>query len=81
MQSIYQASEFYSKSKELFESASMNLRDRMSNSVEVLHQIAIHDRANRERMKILGLTCTVKEDTLALTSNKQAQLCLKEQYV
>ena len=45
----------------------MNLRDWMTNSDEVLNQIPIYDRANRERMKILGLTWTVKEDTLTLT--------------
>ena len=44
----------------------MNLRDWMSNSDEVLNQIPIYDRANRERMKILGLTWIVKEDTLTL---------------
>ena len=65
-QSILQAKEFCSKSKKIFESASMNLRDWMSNSDEVLNQIPIHDRANRERMKILGLTWIVKEDTLTL---------------
>ena len=65
-QSILQAKEFYSKSKKIFESASMNLRDWMSNSDEVLNQIPIYDRANRERMKILGLTWRVKEDTLTL---------------
>ena len=66
-QSEYQATEFYSESKQLFESASMNLRDWMSNSDEVLNQIPIYDRANRQKMKILGLTWTVKQDTLALT--------------
>ena len=42
-QSVYQAKEFYSKSKEIFESASMNLRDWMSNSDEVLNQIPIYE--------------------------------------
>ena len=65
-QSILQAKEFYSKSKKIFESASMNLRDWMSNSDEVLNQKPIYDRANSERMKILGLTWIVKEDTLTL---------------
>ena len=50
----------------------MNLRDWMSNNDEVLDQIPIYDRANRERMKILGLTWTVKDDTLALTHNIRA---------
>lgn len=65
-QTTHQAMELYSKSKELFIRASMNLRDWMSNSDKVMNQIPIYDRANRERMKILGLTWTVKEDTLTL---------------
>ena len=73
-QSILQAKDFYSKSKTIFESASMNLRDWMSNSDEVLNQIPIYDRANRERMKILGLTCIVKEDTLTLAHQNQSKL-------
>ena len=45
----------------------MNLRDWMSNSDEVLNQMPIYDRTNREHMKILGLTWIVKEDTLTLS--------------
>ena len=47
--SVYQAKEFYSKSKEIFESASMNLRDWMSNSDEVLNQIP-----NEKRSKMVN---------------------------
>ena len=46
----------------------MNLRDWMTNSQEVLNEIQTHDRANREDMKVLGLTWFVKEDCLAINS-------------
>ena len=46
----------------------MNLRDWMTNSQEVLNEIPTHDRANRENMKVLGLTWFIKEDCLAINS-------------
>ena len=52
----------YNVSKQVFKEAAMNLRDWMTNSQEVLNEIQIHDRANRENMKVLGLTWFVKED-------------------
>ena len=67
MQTASEAIEFYNVSKQLFKGAAMNLHDWMSNREDVLNQIPEHDRANRERMKILGLTWTVHEDSLAMT--------------
>ena len=67
MQTASEAIEFYNVSKQLFKGAAMNLCDWVSNREDVLNQIPEHDRANRERMKILGLTWTVHEDSLALT--------------
>ena len=61
-QTMSEAIEFYNVSKQLFKGAAMSLRDWMSNSEDVLNQIPVHDRANREKMKILGLTWTVKDD-------------------
>lgn len=66
-QSVNQAKELYTVSKQLFKDASMNLRDWMSNSQEVLDEIPVCDGAKGERMKILGLNWTVKEDYLTLT--------------
>ena len=51
-----------------FKGAAMNLRDRMTNSQEVLNEIPTHDRANRENMKVLRLTWFVEEDCLAINS-------------
>ena len=67
-QSIQEAVHLYNVSKQIFKGAAMNLRDWMSNSQEVLNEIPLWDRANRENMKVLGLTWFVKEDLLALNS-------------
>ena len=67
-QSIREAVHLYNVSKQIFKGAAMNLRDWMSNSQEVLNEIPLWDRANRENMKVLGLTWFVKEDLLALNS-------------
>ena len=67
-QSIQEAIHLYNVSKQIFKGAAMNLRDWMSNSQEVLNGISLWDRANKENMKVLGLTWFVKEDLLALNS-------------
>ena len=67
-QSCQEAVHLYNVSKQVFKGAAMNLRDWMTNSQEVLNEIPTHDRANRENMKVLGLTWFVKEDYLAINS-------------
>ena len=67
-QSCQEAVHLYNVSKQVFKGAAMNLRDWMTNSQEVLNEIPTHDRANRENMKVLGLTWFVKEDCLAINS-------------
>ena len=59
----------------------MNLRDWMSNSQEVLNEIPLSDRANRETIKILGLTWFVKEDCLAVNSQIKDENILSKQTV
>ena len=59
----------------------MNIRDWISNREEVMNEIPICDRANRARMKILGLTWTVKEDILTLTSQVLKNLGLTKRIV
>ena len=80
-QSIQEAVHLYNVSKQIFKGAAMNLRDWMSNSQEVLNEIPLWDRANRENMKVLGLTWFVKEDLLALNSQVRDENTLtKEQF-
>ena len=67
-QSCQEAVHLYNVSKQVSKGAAMNLRDWMTNSQEVLNEIPTHDRANRENMKVLGLTWFVKEDCLAMNS-------------
>ena len=64
--SVNKAMEFYNVSKQMFKEAAMILRDWMTNSQEVLNNIPIFDRANRKRMKILGLTWSVEDDNLSV---------------
>ena len=58
----------YNVSEQVFKWVAINLRDWMRNSQEVLNEIPTHDRANRENMKVLGLTWFVKKDCLAINS-------------
>ena len=56
----------------------MNHRDWMANSQKVLNEIPTHYTANRENMKVLGLTWFVKEDCLAINSQiKDEQIVSK----
>ena len=67
-QSCQEAVHLYNVSNQVFKGAAMNLWDWMTNSQEVLNEIPTHDRANRENMKVLGLTWFVKEDCLVINS-------------
>ena len=80
-QSCQEAVHLYNVSKQVFKGAAMNLRDWMTNSQEVLNEIPTHDRANRENMKVLGLTWFVKEDCLAINSRiKDEHIVSNEQF-
>ncbi|XP_071123445.1 uncharacterized protein [Mytilus edulis] len=46
----------------------MNLREWASNSQTFLECIPKEDQANREKLKVLGLTWTIKDDTLTVNS-------------
>ncbi|CAC5421232.1 unnamed protein product [Mytilus coruscus] len=58
----------YEEAKQIFSAASMNLREWASNSQKVLKCIPKEDQANREKLKVLGLTWTIKDDTLTVNS-------------
>ncbi|XP_063435905.1 uncharacterized protein LOC134716797 [Mytilus trossulus] len=58
----------YKEAKQIFSDASMNLREWASNSQQFLKCIPKEDQANREKLKVLGLTWTIKDDTLTVNS-------------
>ena len=66
-QPCQEAVHLYNVSKQVFKGAAINLRDWMTNS-QVLNEMPTHDRANRENIKVLGLTWFVKGDCLAINS-------------
>lgn len=68
--SASEAAEMYKEAKSIFQPASMNLRDWMSNSNEVMEIIPDVDRAHGESMNVLGHTWDVKKDSLCLKKNK-----------
>ena len=74
--SVQESISLYNVGKKLLNSAAMNLRDWMSNSEEVLHEIPECDKANREGIKVLGLAWSVKEDYLLLSSQRGDELIL-----
>ena len=80
-QSSQEAVHLYNASKQIFKGAAMNLRDWMSNSQEVLDEIPLSDRANREILKVLGLTWFVKEDCLAVNSQIKDENILSKRTV
>ncbi|VDI10963.1 Hypothetical predicted protein [Mytilus galloprovincialis] len=62
--------ELYTESKSIFQEASMNLRNWCSNSAQFMSNIPKQDQANRERMKVLGITWTIKDDKLSMSGPK-----------
>ncbi|MEW8544133.1 MAG: DUF1759 domain-containing protein, partial [Candidatus Thiodiazotropha sp.] len=67
---IKETIDFYVEAKEIFNKASMNLRDWMSNNESVMQEIPDDDRAKQGPMKILGLKWDVTNDAIGL--NKQS---------
>ncbi|EYC27487.1 hypothetical protein Y032_0009g755 [Ancylostoma ceylanicum] len=55
----------YEESKKIFSSIGMNLRDYLSNSVEVNERIKEHDRATNTSTKILGIGWNSTDDTIS----------------
>ncbi|XP_056016952.1 uncharacterized protein LOC125656535 [Ostrea edulis] len=63
---VTDAEVLYKDSKEIFSAMSMNLRDWASNNKEFYNSIPKSDQSVREKMKILGLTWILTDDTLAV---------------
>ena len=65
---VIEAIQLYTNSKSIFNEASMNLREWVSNSNELNSFIPIPDRAVGNINKVLGLLWNVERDTLSLKS-------------
>lgn len=63
---VNEASVLYRKSKELFSSASMNLREWSSNSEKFLQTVSDSDRAHDDVISVLGLKWNTKTDMMKL---------------
>ncbi|XP_052788666.1 uncharacterized protein LOC128223425 [Mya arenaria] len=66
---ITEAIELYSGTKQMFNEASMNIREWISNSVEVNTVIRKSDRATEGLMKVLGHIWDTSSDTFGLNSS------------
>ena len=61
-----EAKTLYREAKEVFATASMNLREWSSNSEELMSFIPASDRADHSILKVLGLSWNLKNDTLSI---------------
>ena len=68
MKTPVEAYQFYVEAKNIFQEASMNLREWMSNSAEFLSIIPECDIAHSENIKFLGVRWNPKGDTLTITA-------------
>ena len=68
MKTPAEAYQFYVEAKNIFQEASMNLREWMSSSAEFLSMIPECDKAHGENVKVLGVRWNPKGDTLTITA-------------
>ena len=68
MKTPMEAYQFYVEAKNIFQEASMNLPEWMSNSAEFLSMIPECDKAHGENVKVLGVRWNPKGDTLTITA-------------
>lgn len=74
-----EAGEFYSESKEVFQKASMNLREWESNSKEFLKSIPKQDRVKETLTKVLGILWNTVEDQLVVKVSKLTECSTKRE--
>jgi len=63
--SSQEATAFYQETKDVFEQASMNLREWATNDEEFKKTIAPHDMSDNSTIKVLGMSWNSQSDTLA----------------
>ena len=64
--SVSEGVDLYNTSKQIFSDASMNLREWLSNSDDVMKHIPESDRADEESMNVLGLNWNRKRDVISV---------------
>ena len=72
--SVDEAIGLYKESKTIFNSASMNLREWMTNNESVNQSIPHSDQANESDLKVLGMTWDAKKDVMALQNPKSQKV-------
>jgi hypothetical protein len=60
------AKEFYARSKDIYEDASMNIREWCSNSAEFRNFLPEKDRASTDDFKVLGIKWLVEQDQIGI---------------
>ena len=73
-QSVSEGHQLYTEAKQIFTTASMNLREWASNSEELMALIPSHDRANSSDIKVLGICWRLKNDTLSVPGPSSEKL-------
>lgn len=69
--SVEEGTDLYSQVKQIFNKASMNLRDWVTNSEALQSQIPKEDRANStENISVLGINWNLKNDTITIPNIK-----------
>ena len=75
--SVSEATDLYSQSKNIFNATNMNLREWITSIVEVNMAIPPNDRGGRKDMNVLGLALNASNDTLAIQDSKHVKENLK----
>ena len=65
-QTVMEAHQLYNEGKQMFSTASMNLREWASNSEELMKLIPAQDRADVSGLKVLGISWNLKDDLLSI---------------
>ena len=72
--SVAEAIDFYRSTKKIFNSASMNMREWLSNSEEVMSEIDAKDRNTKLVEKVLGMLWHIQGDTLCYPWMKELKI-------
>ena len=80
VKSSKEAGQFYSESKEIFQEASMNIREWGSNSKDFLESIPEQDRMKEILAKVLGILWNTDEDRLIVRGQNNQDVQRKEKH-
>jgi len=74
VQNVAEGQQLYSEAKQIFATASMNLREWASNSEELMALIPSHDKANDSTIKVLGMCWKLRTDMLSIPGPSSGKL-------